>query len=171
MRKLIGWLVCLQGWKGCPWWHKDWKASAEMKRKREPGREAKDVMNNLRVDEKQRAEVSTPAVLDASSAESSMDGIQINELKELDTLSIETMHHIYEMIVIHPETAEVRVRGGELFPGATLAFVSGASFHSAFLQVHGVYIGCNVELSVNSRRIRTSPVRSIRLLPETHCEI
>jgi hypothetical protein len=139
-----------------------------MERNGEPGREAKHVMNNLIVDEKPRAVVSTP---DASCAESSTDGIQINQLKELDTLSIETMHHTYEMIVIHPETAEVRVRGGKLFPTATLACVSGASLHSSFLKVHGVYIGCNIELSVNSRRIKTSAVCSIRLSHEPNCEI
>jgi hypothetical protein len=33
------------------------------------------------------------------------DGVQISELKELDTLCVETRHHEYEITIIDPSTA------------------------------------------------------------------
>src|SRR5262249_37942485 len=44
------------------------------------------------------------------------DGVRIDELKELDTLVVETAHHTYELTVVNPCTAEVLIRGGTFFP-------------------------------------------------------
>jgi hypothetical protein len=118
-------------------------------------------MENRNVDEKPAL---AAADLDAWSAETWTDGIQINELKELDKFSVETMHHMYEITVIDPHTGEVMIRGGECFPVATSAHVSGASLHFSFIKLRGIYVGLHIELSVNGRRIVTSRVRSIRHL-------
>ena len=128
-------------------------------------------MNSLNVEDKPKVLVPAPAALDAWSTKTWADGIQINELKQLDTLSIETMHHTYEMTIINPDTAEVLVRGGEFFPEATLAQVRGASLRSSFIKLHGIYIGFNLELSVSSKPLITSRVRSIRLSQESDCQI
>jgi hypothetical protein len=94
------------------------------------------------------------------------DGIQVNELAEHDVLSIMTVNNTYEMTVIHPETAQVMVRGGHYFPSDTLAQVSGSSLNSS-IKLHGIYVGYAIEFSVNGRRIKTSAVRNIRMLRES----
>ena len=68
--------------------------------------------------------------------------------------------------VIDPETAQVRVRGGNYFRSDTLAYVSGSSSDSS-IKPYGIYVGYAIEFSVNARRVRTSPVRDIRVLRES----
>jgi hypothetical protein len=103
------------------------------------------------------------ATLESWSRRTWTNGVQINELRELDTLFVETAHHAYEITVIDPGTAEVLVRGGELFPERTTAQVSGASTGGSFLKMHGIYVGLKIELWTGGRRIVTSRVRSIAL--------
>ena len=94
------------------------------------------------------------------------DGIQVNELAQYDVLSVTTTHHTYHVTVIDPETAQVRVRGGDFFPNDTLAQLAGSSLDSS-IKPFGIYIGYSIEFFVHARRIRTSPVRVIRLLAES----
>jgi hypothetical protein len=109
----------------------------------------------------QNALIPQTATLDAWSAQEWTNGVQVDELKEFDTLVVETMHHAYEITVINPATAEVLIRGGELFPEQTPAFMIGSSKRRSFLKLRGIYAGCAVELLSGSRRIITSRVRSI----------
>ena len=102
-----------------------------------------------------------PAALDTWSAETWTDGIQIDQLRQLDKLSIETMHNTYELTVIDPKTAEILIRGGKYFPEARSAYVSGASLRSSFIKLHGIYVGYNIELSVDGTPVVTSRVRHI----------
>ena|SRR5215510_2371957 len=117
-------------------------------------------MNNLNWEEKKE-----PSANDRDHNKRWMDtdGIQVNELAEHDMLSITTVNNTYEIAVIHPETAQVMVRGGHYFPSDKLAFVSGSSLNSS-IKVHGIYAGYAMELSVDGRRIKTSVVRNIRML-------
>jgi len=94
------------------------------------------------------------------------DGIQVNELAQDDVLSITTANNTYHVTVIDPETAQVRVRGGNYFRSDTLAYVSGSSSDSS-IKPYGIYVGYSIEFSVNARRVRTSPVRDIRVLRES----
>jgi hypothetical protein len=94
------------------------------------------------------------------------DGIQVNELAQHDMLSITTANNTYQVTVIDPETAQVRVRGGKYFPSDTLAHISGSSLNSS-IKPYGIYVGYAIEFFVNSRRVRTSPVRIIHLLRES----
>jgi hypothetical protein len=110
------------------------------------------------------AHMSPVAMLDHWSKREWKDGIQITDLRELDTLSVETMHHKYEITIIDPSTAEVLIRGGEQFPERTVAYLSGASMGGSFLKAHGIYVGFKMELQIGKRRIITSTVRSIGLL-------
>jgi hypothetical protein len=94
------------------------------------------------------------------------DGIQVNELAQDDVLSIETANNTYHVIVIDPETAQVRVRGGNYFHSDTLADILGCSLDSS-IKPYGIYVGSSIEFFVNARRVKTSPVRSIRVLRES----
>ena len=94
------------------------------------------------------------------------DGIQLNELKQDDELSITTTNSTYHVTVIDPETAQVRVRGGDLFRSDTLAQIAGSSLNSS-IKPFGIYVGYSIEFFVHARRVRTSPVRVIRVLAES----
>ena len=104
-----------------------------------------------------------PGMLDRWSEQNWTNGVQINELKELDTLTVETTHHTYEITIIDPISAEVLVRGGELFRERTEARVSGASLGGSFLKIHGIYVGFKMELQIGRRHVVTSAVRSIAI--------
>ena len=106
------------------------------------------------------------AVLDTWSDDLWTDGIQIPELEPLDTLTVETSNHTYELTVINPRTAEVLVRGGKLFPERRMAWVSGASLGGSILKLHGIYVGFALELLADGQRITTTPVRKVDLVKE-----
>ncbi len=63
----------------------------------------------LNKSEEANTPIPAPAMLGTRSAEKWKNGIQVNELNELETLSIETMNHTYEVTVINPPTAEVLI--------------------------------------------------------------
>jgi len=94
------------------------------------------------------------------------DGIQVNELAQNDVLSITTANNTYHVTVIDPETAQLRVRGGNYFRSDTLAYVSGSSSYSS-IKPYGIYVVYSIEFSVNATRVRTSPVRDICVLMES----
>jgi hypothetical protein len=66
--------------------------------------------------EKPRVQVPAPALLDTWSVQEWKTGVQADQFEELETLSVETLNHTYEITVIDPGAAEVLVRGGEFFP-------------------------------------------------------
>ena len=94
------------------------------------------------------------------------DGIQVNELEKGDVLSITTANNTYHVTVIDPETAQVRVRGGDCFRSDTIAEMAGSSLNSS-IKPFGIYVGYSIEFFVDARRVRTSPVRVIRVLAES----
>jgi hypothetical protein len=107
--------------------------------------------------------IPAPAMLEAWADDNWSNGVQIDELTRFETLSVETMHHTYELTVVDAGTAKVLIRGGEFFP-ARKAYLSGASVGGgSFLKVYGIYVGFKMELHVGRRRIITSPVRRIQL--------
>ena len=91
------------------------------------------------------------------------DGIQLNELKEAAELTITTRNTTYHVTVVDPDTAQVRVRGGDFFPRDTLAQIAGSSLHS-LIKPCGICVGYSIEFFVHGIRVRTSPVRDIRVL-------
>ena len=94
------------------------------------------------------------------------DGIQVNELAKDDVLSITTANNTYHVTVIDPETAQVRIRGGNCFRSDTLAQIAGSSLDSS-TKPFGIYVGYSLEIFVDAMRVRTSPVRIIRVLAES----
>jgi hypothetical protein len=102
-------------------------------------------------------------LLDEDSRSTAQDGIQVNLLAPDDELSITTANNTYHVTVIDPETAQVLVHGGDIFRSDTVAEIAGSSLYSSF-KPFGIYVGYSIEFFVHARRVRTSPVRVIRLL-------
>ena len=86
------------------------------------------------------------------------DGVQINEMSELETLTVQTLNSVYEITVLSPHSGEILVRGGRFFPEWTPAELSGASFGGSFLKLRGVYLGLKIEFLHDGQRVITSRV-------------
>jgi hypothetical protein len=107
------------------------------------------------------------ALLDAWSDYGWKDGVQIDTLRDLDELVVQTENSTYEITTISPHTGEIVVRGGRFFPEFTPARLAGSSLGGSFLKVRGVYVGFSMELHADGKTIVTSRVRSISLPSET----
>jgi hypothetical protein len=103
----------------------------------------------------------TAQSLDRWSSHNWRDGLQINELDNLERLSVRTRNSTYEITVLRPQTSEVLVRGGQFFPDYTRARLTGASLGGSFLKLHGIYVGFMMELQSGDQTVVTTKVRSI----------
>jgi hypothetical protein len=109
--------------------------------------------------------MATGALLDSWSGHDWADGVQIEQLRELDHLAIHTRNSTYDLVVTAPAAGEVLVRGGARFPSYTRARVCGSSIGGNIVKRAGIYPGFRLELEVEGRRILTSSVASIDVEP------
>ena len=89
------------------------------------------------------------------------DGVQVDRLAPLDTLTVRTRNSCYEMTVVSPTAGEVLVRGGRFFPTFTRARVSGSSLGGGFLKMRGIYVGFLLELEHEGQTILTTRVQAV----------
>jgi hypothetical protein len=97
------------------------------------------------------------------------DGIQLDELPELESLAVRTWNSVYEQIVGCAHTGDVLVRGGRYFPVFTRVQLLGSSAGGSFLKRLGIYAGLRLEFLIDGRRIITSPVESARVASTPMC--
>lgn len=95
------------------------------------------------------------------------DGVQIDQLAELESVFVRTRHTIYEIVVTSPEAGDVLVRGGARFPTFTQARVSGSTAGGNLLKCAGIYPGLRIEFQQQTRRILTSTVLAIAVAANT----
>jgi hypothetical protein len=91
------------------------------------------------------------------------DGCQVDQLAEMQPLTVITRNHLYEIFVIAGQEGRVRVRGGLFFPEWRDATLAGCSLGGSFLKLRGVYAGFCMELYVDGEAIITSPVQKLTL--------
>jgi hypothetical protein len=110
------------------------------------------------------------AVLDRWSTAAWTDGCQVDQLPDMQPLTVITRNHLYELFVISGVEGRVRVRGGNFFPEWREATLAGCSLGGSFLKLRGVYAGFCMELYVNGESIITSPVQKLTLaaVDESH---
>ena len=87
------------------------------------------------------------ALLDAWSDEQWTKGIQIDQMAELETLTVRTQNSVYEITVLCGRTGEVLVRGGKFFPEWTPALLAGSTFGGSLLKMGGIYVGMRMEIA------------------------
>jgi hypothetical protein len=102
------------------------------------------------------------AVLDTWSHQEWRDGVQIDELQNLDVLSVRTRNSVYRITILARQSAEVLVQGGQFFPEATRVRLAGSSLGGTFLKRHGIYVGFRMELHHGRQATVTTAVRSIQ---------
>jgi hypothetical protein len=86
------------------------------------------------------------AILDAWSDSEWNDGVQIDQMEELTTLTVQTSNSLYEITVLNGQTGEVLVRGGELFPVRTPVRLEGSTCGGSILKRRGIYVGLRMEI-------------------------
>lgn len=86
------------------------------------------------------------AMLDAWSEQDWTNGVQIDDLEELETLAVQTRNSVYEITILDGRNGEVLVRGGEFFQERTPALLAGSTIGGSFLKRHGIYVGMKMEI-------------------------
>jgi hypothetical protein len=104
------------------------------------------------------------AVLDRWSAAAWTDGCQVDQLPDMQALTVITRNHLYELFVVSGAEGRVRVRGGNFFPVWREATLAGCSLGGSFLKLRGLYTGFCMELHVDGESIITSPVQKLTLV-------
>jgi hypothetical protein len=104
---------------------------------------------------------SAGALLDTWSAHAWKEGVQLETIRDMETLTVRTENSVYEMTVICGRSGEILIRGGRFFPEFTPARLAGSSLGGSFLKLRGVYVGFSLEVHFDQRIIITSRVRNL----------
>lgn len=112
--------------------------------------------------------VPTPSLLEAWSGHTWTDGVQVETLRDLETLRVRTRNTQYEITIVRAETGEAVIIGGRFFPQHTRSVVLGSSLGGAFLKMRGIYCGFSLELYATGTRIVTSAVQSVEVVGDRH---
>src|SRR5829696_5228879 len=102
---------------------------------------------------------SSGAMLDTWSAHDWTEGVQLENMGDMETLNVQTENSSYEITVISGRTGEILIRGGRFFPELTAARLAGSSLGGSFLKLRGIYVGFSLEVHFERRLIITSRVR------------
>jgi hypothetical protein len=112
------------------------------------------------------------AILDTWSQDAWNNGIQIESMEDMQRVAVQTVHNLYEIVIISGHEGDVLVRGGKFFPDLTPANLAGATMGGSFCKMRGIYVGFRMEFTANGKRVVTSPVETIAVLaPEDDKEI
>ena len=104
---------------------------------------------------------SASALLDTWSSHDWTEGVQLETMQDMETLTVHTENSTYEITVISGRTGEILVRGGRFFPEFTPARLAGSSLGGSFLKLRGIYVGFSLEIHFDNRLIITSRVRKV----------
>jgi hypothetical protein len=96
------------------------------------------------------------------------NGVQVDQLRPLESLSVRTRNNVYELVVTDPSAGAVMVRGGAHFPEFTPARVCGSTAGGSLVKRAGIYVGLRLEIERDGRRIVTSTVMSIDITAPSH---
>ncbi len=99
------------------------------------------------------------AMLNAWSAEPAPRGIRIDQMAELETLTVRTQNSVYEITVLCGRTGEVLVRGGRFFPEWTPAVLTGSTLGGSLLRSGGIYLGMKMEIAPQPAEMITKVVQ------------
>jgi hypothetical protein len=104
------------------------------------------------------------ALLEAWSTSDWKRGVSIPALSPFDTLTVTTKNSIYTIIIVSPESGEVKIRGGTIFPAFATARLCGSSLGGGLLKRAVIHPGFCVELVHQGLgTIVTTHVQSIAL--------
>ncbi len=91
------------------------------------------------------------------------DGIALESLAPGTTLLVRTRNSDYQLTVVDGAEHQVLVQGGAHLLTATPGFLQGATAGGSLVKTGWIGVDHRMELCCDSRRIVTSPVRSITI--------
>jgi hypothetical protein len=94
-------------------------------------------------------------------AEDNVDGVDIRELQPGTTVVVETHDSSYRFVILFDPSA-VLVKGGRMFPDHTVVRLVGATVGGGTIK-GWIAVGLRIEMLCGSARIRSSPVRSVKV--------
>src|SRR5262245_21891572 len=89
-------------------------------------------------------------------------GVNVTALAPFDEITVTTKNRVYTLLIVSPQSGEVKVRGGSAFPSFTKARVCGSSLGGGLLKRHVVHPGFCLELAhddfgtIVTTRVRTA---------------
>jgi hypothetical protein len=108
--------------------------------------------------------IPTGAILEKWSDDPWTNGVQVDQMDDMEKLVIQTRNSMYEITIIDGRSGEILVRGGQFFPELTPARLAGATLGGSFCKMRGIYTGFRMEITANGQRTVTTPVESIGIL-------
>jgi hypothetical protein len=96
------------------------------------------------------------SLIDRWSDSSWDNGIQIECLRDLQSLKVRTRNSLYELTIISATEGLVLVRGGLHFPEWTPVGLSGSTLGGSFIKLKGIYVGFCMEFNLGDMRIFTT---------------
>src|SRR5438067_10987384 len=106
---------------------------------------------------------SAGALLDTWSSHSWTEGVQLEAMPDMETLTVQTENSTYEITVISGRAGDILIRGGRFFPEFTAARLAGSSLGGSFLKLRGIHAGFSLEIHFDKRTIITTRVRKISI--------
>ena len=106
------------------------------------------------------------AILDTWFNDPWKNGIQIDQMADMQRIHVRTAYSLYEITVIDGRGGDILVRGGKFFPELTEAHLSGATLGGSFCKLRGIYCGFKMEMCRNGQRIITSDVQNITVFAD-----
>jgi hypothetical protein len=101
------------------------------------------------------------ATLDFWTNEVWSNGVQTEQLEDMQRLFVRTRNSLYEITILDRWSGDILVRGGQFFPQLTPARLAGATLGSSFLKMRGIYVGFRTEIQAGDQRIVTTRVATI----------
>jgi hypothetical protein len=92
------------------------------------------------------SQVPAGAILDRWSEKEWENGVQIEQMAELEQLAVRTRNSVYEITVLNGVTGEVLLRGGDFFPERTAVRLEGSTLGGSILKWRGIYVGLQMEI-------------------------
>jgi hypothetical protein len=86
------------------------------------------------------------AVLDRWSEREWENGVQIEQMAQLEQLAVRTKNNLYEITILNGFTGEVLLRGGDFFPQRTAVRLEGSTLGGSILKWRGIYVGLQMEI-------------------------
>jgi hypothetical protein len=113
--------------------------------------------------------IPSAAILDNWSEHPWTNGVQVDQMQDMEKLEVRTRNSLYEITIIEGHSGEILVRGGQFFRELTPARLAGATLGGSLCKMRGIYAGFRMEINANGQRTVTTPVESIAIpaSPET----
>ena len=90
------------------------------------------------------------------------EGVAIDALAPGTTVGVNTRNSDYRFVILYGPCL-VLVKGGAMFPETTVVRLEGATAGGSALKTGWILVGCQIEMWLGAKRIRSSRVRSVSI--------